>query len=110
MLSVLYSSEAYLLTNKIDENLMAYYSFPWQEFTGNMKLLEKETEKKGKAFLFFPNGMTMEAFDDTFGEDLEYQIDDVPGIIDFTINAFTFKKEFRETSEENLRTIGDHFK
>ena len=52
----------------------------------------------------------MEAFDETFGEDLEYHMDDIPGILDFTVNAFKFKKVFRETSDDTLTTIGNHFR
>ena len=38
MTSVLHSSEIYAMKNDIDENLMAFSSFPWKEFTGDMKL------------------------------------------------------------------------
>ena len=40
-----------------------FSSFPWQEFSGDMKILEKET-KVGKAHIFYPNGMTMAAYDE----------------------------------------------
>jgi len=108
--SVLNSIEVYGIKNEMDDNLQTLTSFPWEDFSGDMRKLEKQAVKSGKAFLFFPMGMTMEAFDDTFGEMLNYQMDDVPGILDFTINAFSFKKVLRETSDDNLRTIGEHFK
>ena len=109
-MSVLHSSEIYAIKNEIDENLTEYSSFPWEEFTGDMREFEGEEKKKGKAYLLFPMGMTMETFDETFGEDLEYQMDDIPGIIDFTLRSFTFKKVFRDRSEEILRNIGEHFR
>ena len=110
MMSVLHSPVVYGMRNDIDENMMEYSSFPWEEFTGDIKKLEGEDQRRGKAFLFFPMGITMEAFDETFGEDLEYHMDDIPGILDFTVNAFKFKKVFRETSDDTLTTIGNHLR
>ena len=110
MMSVLHSPVVYGMRNDIDENIMEYSSFPWEEFTGDIKKLEGEDQRRGKAFLFFPTGITMEAFDETFGEDLEYHMDDIPGILDFTVDAFKFKKVFRETSDDTLTTIGEHFR
>ena len=109
-MSILHSSEIYAMKNEIDQNLTEYSSFPWEEFTGDMREFEGGEKKRGKAYLLFPMGMTMETFDETFGEDLEYFIDDVPGIIDFTIKSFTFKKVYREKSSETLKKIGEHFK
>ena len=37
----------------------------------------------------------MSSFDDTFGEDFQYYMDDIPGLVDFTVKAFTFRKEIR---------------
>ena len=38
--------------------------------------------KRGKSLLMFPNGLLMAAFDETFGEDYIYHMDDVPGFLD----------------------------
>ena len=33
----------------------------------------------GKAYILYPNGMQMKAYDDMFGEDINYYMDDIPG-------------------------------
>ena len=110
MLSVLHSEDVYAMKNLIHPNMTQFSSFPWEEFNDNMNMLEKQDAKTGRAFLMFPMGMLMSHFDDTFGEKLNYYLDDVPGLINFTVNAFTFKDEIRDQAEENLHTIAEHFK
>ena len=61
--SILHSDGVYSMKNKINSSLTDFSSFPWQEFSGDMKILEKET-KVGKAHIFYPNGMTMAAYDE----------------------------------------------
>ena len=56
-----------------------------------MSDLAAAEERQGKAYLFYPIGMTMRAVDNVFGEDIDFTMDDVPGLINFTLNAFTFR-------------------
>lgn len=124
--SILHSDGMYNMKNIINNSLTDFSSFPWQEFTGNMKILEEE-KKVGKAYIFFPNGMLNEKYDDTFGEDLNYHMDDVPGdvvvggedgnqddpvsgLVDFAVDSFTFRPEILAVSQENLEFIAEHYR
>ena len=40
--SILHSSGIYNMKNNINSTLIAYSSFPWEEFSGDMKILENE--------------------------------------------------------------------
>ena len=40
--SILHSDGVYSMKNKINSSLTDFSSFPWQEFSGDMKILEKE--------------------------------------------------------------------
>ena len=70
----------------------------------------------------------MKAYDDTFGDDINYYMDDVPGIgsniwssytyltelcagvVDFAVNSFQFRNEILDPSKENLEFIAEHFR
>ena len=82
----------------------------------------------GKAYIFYPNGMLMKAYDDTFGDDINYYMDDVPGtyrlqylvklnftelyagVVDFAVDSFQFRNEILDASKENLEFIAEHFR
>ena len=79
----------------------------------------------GKAYILYPNGMLMKSYDDTFGEDINYYLDDVPGlmqlsdillssvyagIVDFAADSFQFRQEFLDASKENLEFIAENFR
>ena len=38
-----------------------------------------------------PLGLTNNAFEDIFGEEHRYYLDNVPALLDFTLRAFTFR-------------------
>ena len=80
---------------EIDEDMTRQSSFPWevwapdstpnsyscyqlvQEFTDrHVSDLAAAEERQGKAYLFYPIGMTMRAVDDVFGEDIDFTMDD----------------------------------
>ena len=42
----------------------------------------------GKAYIFYPYGMLMKAYDDTFGDDINYYMDDVPGLVQYLVKLF----------------------
>ena len=69
----------------------------------------------------------MKSYDDTFGEDINYSMDDVPGrkqdltkvyltqlssagVVDFAVDSFQFRKEILDASKENLEFIAEHFR
>ena len=67
----------------------------------------------------------MAVYDNTFGEDINYYMDDVPGepssdsndhfssvsgILDFAVDSFTFRKEILAVSQENLEFIAEHYR
>ena len=87
----------------IDDELLSYSSFGWQEFPQDLK----HVEKRGKAYIVYPHGFTLDVLDQILGEDSHETISDLEI---FSLKAFTFKKELRDTSDENLRTIGNHFR
>lgn len=100
-----------ILYMKMDtNNLTQYSSFPWEIYFNNMHHLEDTKMKKGKSLLMFPNGLLMSAFDETFGEDYNYHMDDVPGLLDNVMNAFTFRREISETSRSVLMGIARDFR
>jgi hypothetical protein len=84
----------------VPESALAHSSFPWQEYTQRpVSDLWAPEERRGKAYIFFPVGMTNNALDDTFGEDIGVTMDDVPGLLDFTRRAFTFRPEYQEGAQ-----------
>jgi len=89
------SDEMYKMKVNISYPSKQHSSFPWQSYMDDMIHLEKNENKYGKSFILYPNGFLMSSFDDTFGEDFQYYMDDIPGLVDFTVKAFTFRKEIR---------------
>ena len=93
--SILNSNEVYEMRVNISSSSKDHSSFPWENYMEDMHQLEKKENKNGKSFILYPNGFLMSAFDDTFGEDFQYYMDDIPGLVEFTVKAFTFRKEIR---------------
>ena len=52
----------------------------------------------------------MSAFDETFGEDYNYHMDDVPGLLDTVMNAFTFRGDFINPAKSVLRNIAHEYR
>ena len=83
---------------EINSNLTQHSSFPWQVYSDDIQYLEKMESKFGKAFIFFPNGFLMSAFDETYGGenfDTNDSLDNIPGLLELTRNTFTFRKDIR---------------
>ena len=45
----------------------------------------------GKAYILYPNGMLMKTYDDTFGEDINYYMDDIPGTMSYLTKLYLLK-------------------
>ena len=80
----------------------------------------------------FPNGLLMAAFDETFGEDYNYHMDDVPGFLDnvlrwdilasdwsrqitwseyfFFLRSFTIRREFSDPARNALLNIASAYR
>ena len=97
--SIMNSNGIFYLNYTTNSTMNQHSSFNFEVYFDDMHHLEEEDKKVGKSFVMFPNGFLMTAFDETFGEDYGYHIDDVPGIVDFTIEAFTFRDEIRNVSK-----------
>ena len=52
----------------------------------------------------------MSAFDETFGEDYNYHMDDVPGLLDSVMNAFTFRRDISAPARSVLMRIAHDFR
>ena len=100
----------YYLETDVESNMTQHSSFPWEIYFNNMHHLEQTEMKRGKSFLMFPNGLLMAAFDETFGEDYNYHMDDVPGFLDTVISAFTIRKEFSEPARNVLMDIASIYR
>ena len=48
--SILHSDGMYNMKNNINSTLKSLSSFPWEEFSGNMKILENEVRNKSSYF------------------------------------------------------------
>ena len=48
--SILHSDGMYNMKNNINYTLRSFSSFPWEEFSGNMKILENEVRNKSSYF------------------------------------------------------------
>ena len=94
----------------ISSNLTQHSSFPWEIYFDNMHHLEEAKYKTGKSLLMFPNGLLMSAFDETFGEDYNYHMDDVPGLLDTVMNAFTFRGDFINPAKSVLMNIAHEYR
>lgn len=108
--SILNSDKLLYMKLDLSSNQTQYSSFPWEIYFDNMHHLEETKMLKGKALLMFPNGLLMSAFDETFGEDYSYHMDDVPGLLDNVINAFTFREQFSNPARAVLKTIAHHYR
>ena len=110
--SLVNSEAVYGLT--VDPSVLALNqsSFPWQVATPPTTTVQEFSQRPvsdlrqmgvGRALLFFPMGLTMRSLDDEFGEDLGLTLDDVPGLLEFTLRAFTFKQEYRDVAQAVLQ-------
>ena len=108
--SVLNSDKLYHIEIELSSKMTQHSSFPWEVFSDDLHHLEETNMKDGKALLMFPNGIRMSAFDKTFGEDFNYHMDDVPGLLDTVKNAFTIRREFREHSKSVLMDIAYNYR
>eukprot|EP00090_Calanus_glacialis_P013887 TRINITY_DN22518_c0_g1_i6.p1 TRINITY_DN22518_c0_g1~~TRINITY_DN22518_c0_g1_i6.p1 ORF type:complete len:197 (+),score=49.49 TRINITY_DN22518_c0_g1_i6:81-593(+) len=57
----------------IDDELLSYSSFGWQEFPQDFKHIEKT----GKAYFVFPHGFTLDGYDQILGEDSQETLSDL---------------------------------
>ena len=108
--SVLNSDKVHYMKLETSSNLTQHSSFPWEVYFDNMQHLEDKKMKKGKSLLMFPNGFQMSAFDETFGEDYNYHLDDVPGLLDTVIHSFTFRKKFSNPGKNVLTDIAHDYR
>ena len=108
LVSVLHSNKLYHIEVGMDDQTRQFSSFPWQEFSREAEDLLKKEEQKGKAYIFYPSGLLFTAFDKTITE--EFPMDEVPGMVDFTVRAFTFKKYFRDRSQAILNHVSKDFR
>ena len=108
LVSVLHSNKLYHIEVGMDDQTRQFSSFPWQEFSREAEDLLKKEEQKGKAYIFYPSGLLFTAFDKTIKE--EFPMDEVPGMVDFTVRAFTFKKYFRDRSQAILDHVSKDFR
>ena len=90
-----HSGGKHLLHTPITATMTQHSSFPWQPFWDHVSSLDTAANRRGRAFLYFPHGELSHTYDNTFGDDFNYYIDDVPGMLDFTTRAFTFRKGIR---------------
>ena len=98
---------------KVDMNnqdLIGWSSFPWEEYDKDFTHLENKDIQFGRAFILYPFGLTLDKLDGLFGRYLNHHLEDIPGILDFTLNSFVFKKKFRETSQKILTSIAQEFR
>ena len=93
--SIMHSGGIYALNTSITSAMTQHSSFPWQTFITFVSALDSSQLRRGKAFLYFPSGELPATYDHTFGDAFNYYWDDVPGLIDLTVRAFTFRKDLR---------------
>ena len=93
-----------------NRDLTSWSSFPWEEYNRDFSELENKNIQFGRAFILYPFGLTFNKLDGLFGKYLNYHLEDVPGIMDFALNSFVFKKKFRETSQKILTSIAQEFR
>ena len=108
--SITHSNRYYYVKLEIGSNLTEHSSFPWEIYFDDMHHLEETKLKKGKSFLMFPNGLLMAAFDETFGENYNYHMDDVPGFLENVLRSFTFRREFSEPARYALLNIASLYR
>ena len=108
VVSVFHSNEMFKLEYEPSNTSLQYSSFPWTSFSRSSSDLLQPNEQYGKAYIFYPAGFLFSTFDDMFDEDTP--LDTVPGLIDFTLKSFQFKKIFREKCQDHLHLIKDKFK
>ena len=58
-----------------------------------------ESEKRGKAYIFYPSGFLYSGLESVINA--SSPMDDVPGLIDFTLQSFTFKQFFTKQAVAN---------
>ena len=102
-----YEQKVDMVNNK---DLVSWSSFPWEEYNEDFTELENKDIQYGRAFILYPFGLTLNKLDGLFGKYLNYHMEDIPGIMDFTLNSFVFKKKFRETSQTILTSVARAFR
>ena len=93
-----------------NKELISWSSFPWEEYNEDFSQLENKDIQYGRAFILYPFGLTLHKLDGVFGKYIKYHMEDIPGIMDFTLNSFVFKKKFRETTHKILSSIARTFR
>merc|ERR1712183_582806 len=98
------------LDMKKNQDLISWSAFPWEEYNEDFTDLENKDIQFGRAFILYPFGLTLHKLEGVFGKYLNYHLEDIPGIMDFTLNSFVFKKKFRESSQEILTSVARAFR
>ena len=93
-----------------NKDLAQLTSFPWEEYNEDFIRFENPDIHQGRAFILYPFGLNLYKLDGVFGKYLNYHMEDVPGILNFTLNSFVFKKKFRDTSQAVLTAVGEAFR
>ena len=91
------------------KQLANWSSFPWEDYNDYFSQLESPHIQHGRAFILYPFGLSLYKIDG-FGKYENHHIEDVPGLMDFTLNSFVFKKDFRDTSHTILSAIAQAFR
>ena len=108
IVSVFHSSEMYKIEYEPGNKSLQHSSFPWTPFTRSSSDLLRRNEQYGKAYIFFPAGFLFSTFDDMFDEDSP--LDTVPGLMEFTIKSFQFKKIYVDKCQDHLHLIKNKIK
>ena len=93
-----------------NKDLAELTSFPWEGYNEDFQRLESPDIQRGRAVILYPFGLSLFKIDGVFGKYLNYHMEDVPGIMDFTLKSFVFKKKLRDTSQAVLRAVAEAFR
>ena len=58
-----------------------------------------DSEKRGQAYIFYPSGFLYSALESVINA--TSPMDEIPGLIDFTLQSFTFKQFFKKQAVAN---------
>ncbi|XP_023345764.1 uncharacterized protein LOC111714792 [Eurytemora carolleeae] len=90
----------------IRSELQGYTPHPWEIFSGEMTSLSSLLQP-GRALILFPVGYSHAKWYDRFHHDNPW--DTYPGLLDFALKSFKFKKFYREQAEASLLEIKKDF-
>ena len=68
-------------------------------FTRPTSALVADSEKGGKAYIFYPGGFLYSGLESVINT--TSPMDNIPGLIDFTLQSFTFKQFFKNQAVAN---------